>query len=354
MEINQSVSLPSKKYPIIIIGAGGIVADAHLPAYKKAGFEVIGIFDIDREKAKNLSKRFSISNIFENLDEIAHFSLDNEVIFDLAIPASSIAKTIAKLPDNATVLIQKPLGENLKQANEIVKTCREKNIKGSVNFQLRYAPFILAAQDMIRQGLIGEPHDFDLKLCVYTPWHLWEFLKGLPRVEILYHSIHYIDMIRAFLGDPNSVYAKTSVNPSQSDFAATKTHIIMDYGDFKKVNIDTNHGHEFDVRHQESYLKIEGTKGAIYIRIGLSMDYPKGKKDRFEYAIKDSEGAYQWNDLPLKGTWFPDAFIGPMAEAQKRMSDSKHKVATDIEDALVTMKVVEAAYHSSEKGGERI
>ena len=42
-----------KKRNVLIIGAGGIVSDAHLPAYKKANFEVLGIYDPDIEKAKN-------------------------------------------------------------------------------------------------------------------------------------------------------------------------------------------------------------------------------------------------------------------------------------------------------------
>lgn len=37
--------------PIYIIGAGGIVNDAHLPAYTIAGFNVQGIFDINKDKA---------------------------------------------------------------------------------------------------------------------------------------------------------------------------------------------------------------------------------------------------------------------------------------------------------------
>ena len=35
-----------RDYPIAIVGAGGIVNDAHLPAYRKAGFDVIGIYDV--------------------------------------------------------------------------------------------------------------------------------------------------------------------------------------------------------------------------------------------------------------------------------------------------------------------
>ena len=36
-------------HPIAIVGAGGIVQYAHLPAYRKAGFPVVGLFDRDGE-----------------------------------------------------------------------------------------------------------------------------------------------------------------------------------------------------------------------------------------------------------------------------------------------------------------
>ncbi len=39
--LSQTWPIPSKTSPIIIIGTGGIVKDAHLPAYKKAGFDVV-------------------------------------------------------------------------------------------------------------------------------------------------------------------------------------------------------------------------------------------------------------------------------------------------------------------------
>ena len=43
--------------PIILIGAGGIVESAHLPAYQKAGLKVIGITDLDQQKARNIAKK---------------------------------------------------------------------------------------------------------------------------------------------------------------------------------------------------------------------------------------------------------------------------------------------------------
>ena len=47
MKLNYQWPLPSQSRPIAIIGSGGIVKDAHLPAYQKAEFEVLGIFDIN-------------------------------------------------------------------------------------------------------------------------------------------------------------------------------------------------------------------------------------------------------------------------------------------------------------------
>ena len=43
MEIVYKPRLPETNIPIVIIGAGGIVKDAHLPAYKKAGFKKIAV-----------------------------------------------------------------------------------------------------------------------------------------------------------------------------------------------------------------------------------------------------------------------------------------------------------------------
>ncbi len=54
---------------------------------------------------------------------------------------------------------------------------------------------------MIGKGTIGELCDIEVNINVYTPWDLWDFLFEASRVEILYHSIHYIDLIRSFLGN---------------------------------------------------------------------------------------------------------------------------------------------------------
>jgi DNA-directed RNA polymerase specialized sigma24 family protein len=47
--------MPARAFPILIIGTGGIVKDAHLPAYRLAGFPVWGIYNRTRSRAEALA-----------------------------------------------------------------------------------------------------------------------------------------------------------------------------------------------------------------------------------------------------------------------------------------------------------
>lgn len=348
-DIPTSGILPKHPPPIILVGAGGIVNDAHLPAYKIAKFPVAAIYDIDVSKAQATARKFDIPQVFETLDELLAAATD-QVVFDIALPAYATLAILQKLPNGATVLLQKPMGENLEQAKAILELTRQKEMIAGMNFQLRYAPFICAARHFIENGLIGDLCDVEISVNVYTPWHLWSFLYELPRVEILYHSIHYIDLIRSLLGEPKSVYAKTVKHPLMNALASVKTNLIMDYGDMIGVHINTNHCHQFGLEKQHAHIKVEGTRGAVVMRMGVLMNYPQGIDDRFEYIIKD-EGTETWQTLNIEGSWFPHAFIGTMAQVMLAKEGSLSKPGNSVEDAIFTMACVEAAYQSSGAGG---
>ena len=51
--------------------------------------------------------------------------------------------------------------------------------------------------------------------------------------------------------------------------------------------------------------------------------------------------------VPLEGTWFPDAFVGRMANLQRFVSGEDAELVSSVEDAWMTMALVEAAYTSS-------
>lgn len=352
MNLKQQVELPRKSLPIVIIGAGCIIKNAHLPAYKQAKFEVKGVFDKIKSKAEALRDEFDIvEKVYDTIEELIEDGVKNNAVYDLALPANLHIEVLEMLPDNSAVLIQKPMGETLEEAKKILEICERKNLISAVNFQLRYAPYIIAARELIDQGLIGDVYDMELMVCVYTPWDLWDFLSQRPRVEILYHSVHYLDLIRSFLGNPQKIYASTIKHPKMKNLASTRTTMILDYDAYTQARVITNHGHEFGLEKQQSYFKIEGTKGAIKIRIGLSMDFPRGLPAKFEYIFLEDEQK-KWQEIEIKGGWFPEAFVGTMAGLQRHVINSSIHLPHSTKDAYDTMKLVEAAYESSEKGGK--
>jgi len=344
--------LPSVKRPIYVIGAGGIVNTAHLPAYAIAGFNVQGMFDVVFEKAKATAATFKIPNVFKSLDEmLTHAGKD--AVFDMAVPGHETIPVLRQLPIGSTVLLQKPMGENYEQAKEILEITRSKKMLAAVNFQLRYAPYILAAKKLIEEGQLGNLDDIEINVNVYTPWHLWTFLNNSPRVEILYHSIHYIDLIRNLLGNPQSVFAKTTKHRAMPQLASVRSNIIMDYGDMIRANILTNHCHNYGLPKQQSYIKIEGSKGAIKINFGALINYPRGAADSFEYVLLNDTDQPQWKEIKIDGSWFPHAFIGSMSQVMLAAEGTIDTPDNSVEDCIQTMACMEAAYLSSEKGGVR-
>jgi predicted dehydrogenase len=337
--------------PIIIVGAGGIVRNAHLPAYRKAGFPVAAVIDQHVDKAQELAAQFDVPCAADSLNQAIAATNSERCVFDVAIPAKEILHFLPQLPDGSAVLIQKPMGETLAEAEAILKLCRDKRLKAAVNFQLRWSPAMLAARELYRDGAIGVLHDVQIQVSTHTPWELWTFLRTAPRLEILYHSIHYVDLVRGWLGNPRRVFAKTLKNPRTPDLAPTKSVIILDYNEWIRVVINTNHAQNFVPSWQHSYVQWEGTEGVMKAQMGVNLDYPTGKDDYLLFFGKRTSSG-EGETIPISGNWFPDAFIGSMGSLQSFVTGQTTELPTSVEDAIDTMRTVEAAYLSSERGGE--
>lgn len=344
--IRYEVPVIHSRWPVVIIGAGGIVRNAHLPAYQIAGMPVAGIFDLDYEKAGELASEFSLPQVYTSIDELVK-QQGNDCIYDIAVPGADLTSVIEQLPDNSFVLMQKPMGENLQQADQILELCRKKNITAGVNFQLRYAPYIQMLRQMLNENLIGQVCNVEVYVNTYTPWQLWSFLMKAERLEILYHSIHYIDLVRNLFGNPVAVFAHSTKHPAVPELQAVRSDIIMNYGEYLRAGIFTNHMHNYGAQMQDAYIKIEGTHGAVKIKLGVLLDYPAGKSDKFEYIITNDPVQQHWQELPVNGSWFPHAFIGSMHELIKVRNGEKELPENAVEDCILTMRLVEAAYNAS-------
>lgn len=341
-----ALPLPAAPLPIVIVGAGGIVRDAHLPAYRQAGFPVAALVDRIPEKAEALAADFDVPLVFDSLgDAAARFGTG--AVYDVALMSDQFPAALRALPEGAAVLLQKPLGLTLAETAELQRIVRERRLIAAVNTQLRFAPYVAEARRLIAAGEIGELIDIEIRVIVETHWELFPYVFALERMEMPLHSVHYVDLVRSFVGDPSSVSAVTVPHPGKP-LASTRSAYILHYeGRPLRVTVLTNHDHDFGPEHQSSSIVWQGTTGAIRAQMGLLLDYPRGGVDRLQRAAPGGP----WVDVPFAGTWFPDAFIGSMATVQRRATGEADSMPTSVDDVARTMAVLEAAHEAQARGG---
>lgn len=344
-DLRQRWPVAARPRPVVLIGAGGIVNDAHLPAYRALGLEVAGVFDIQPAHARATAERWGIARVHASLGEALG---TRGAVFDVALPPGALYETVVQLPRGSFALLQKPLGLDLADATRIRAACRERKITAALNFQLRFSPAMLALADALERGLLGRLVELEVHVNCRMPWELWPFMKGLRRMEIALHSIHYLDTIRALLGEPRAVQARTVKHPDAPELASSRTTAILDYGPDVRCALSVNHHHKHGPKHQRSELRVEGTRGAALVTLGVNLDYPRGRPDGLEIALEDAQ---DWTGVPLEGNWFPDAFRGTMSSLQRVASGEDTRLPTSVEDAWHTMALVEALYAADAGGG---
>ena len=350
MEANNLDYLPvmpqSKELGIGICGAGGIVSDAHLPAYRKAGFKVAGIYDVDFDKAAKVAKQFEVPKVHESLDELIG---DQDVdVIDAAVPATEnlgIVKAIAGT--GKPILIQKPLAEDYDTAAQTVEVIEASGITAAVNQQMRWEPGVRASKTLLDRGDLGELFNIAMLTFVHTPWHLWEWLKRKKTIDVLYHSIHTIDSIRYLTGvEPLAVYCDGSRGPGYDAVGETRLCLNLVFPGELRATILTNHHAAYGLKGQQAELRVEGTEGVAIRRLGLLLNYPEGVPDEFRYTIRGEGPGGGWRTAEFAQSWYPDAFVGTMSSLMRAVNGEIDRPETDVRDNLKTLKVVFAAYES--------
>ncbi len=333
----QDWPAPSAPKPIVIIGAGGIVRDAHLPAYRKAGLTVAGVTDLDPARAAALAADWAIPSVLPSVAAAAEHGRD--VVYDIAVPPGAIMDILPALPDGAAVLIQKPMGSDLATARAICALAREKHLTAAVNFQLRFSPMMMAARAMIERGDIGDLLEVEVHLNIFTPWDLFPFLIPMKRVEIAVHSVHYLDTIRALAGTPRGVFARTLRDPRQPEFAQTRTSIILDYDEPLRGLVSINHNHRGGRRFQSACSASKARRVASWSNsVSASTTRAESPTNSGSAPTAATGGSPAHRQLVHR------QLHGPHAQPSARRHRRGHHPLLQRRDAFHTMALVEACF----------
>ncbi|MBM3525628.1 MAG: Gfo/Idh/MocA family oxidoreductase, partial [Alphaproteobacteria bacterium] len=270
---------PTHRRTIGVVGAGAIVDVAHLPAYRKADLHVAGIHDRDVARARRVAAGHQVAHVYETLDDLlADPAVD---VVDIAIhPAHQPEIAIRALEAGKDVICQKPLALDLASAQAIADRAADLHRKAAVQQQLRYEEGIAAARAMLREGWIGEPTTISFTVDIQTDFRAWSWLMAADKLDLFYHSIHYLDAIRSLLGEPVRVFGTQSRRRGQLPLGETRTISTLVYPGEVRAVVHTNH--ENVTGQNRAEFQIDGTEGTIRGTLGLLYDYPNGRPSTLE------------------------------------------------------------------------
>jgi predicted dehydrogenase len=330
------------KRPIAIVGAGEIADLAHLPAYAAHGLPVVGIFDVNAEKAKAVAERHRIRKVYGSPEEIAR---DKEiVVVDIAVfPWVQCGIALPLLDAGKHLLCQKPLSYDFEEAVRLVEHAEKCRRLLAVNQQLRFSESVAAANALVRAGWIGEPFEMTWDFNVYTPWENWAWVAKQPRLDINQFTIHFIDAVRFIIGkNPLYAYGTQAREPGQPEQGETRTISVLEFEGETRALLRSFHKNRSGDPRAE--FRIDGTAGSIRGTIGLMYDYPRGRADTLEInsRVLPTDG---WLHYPVTSRWIPTAFIGPMASLLDSIATNRVPL-TNGRDNLDTLRIVHALYRS--------
>ena len=277
-DLNTGPDLPAKTdYRIGCIGAGFIIADIQIPAYRR---RATTSSRSPRARPSTRARRPSgtaSATVYDTWQELLD-DPDVEIV-DVAFPPDQqleIVQEACKRAHIKGILAQKPLASTLAEAVEMVQVDDEAGKVLAVNHNMRYDQSMRALKTLLDRGDLGEPVVGAIVMHARPHWQA--FLEGTTGSRWLNMSIHHLDAFRYLFGDPERIFVSARTDPRTSSRTATASAFyILEYANgFRGDRLDNCCTW---VRRHYIKWRVEGTEGLAKGTIGWP-DYPAAARRR--------------------------------------------------------------------------
>jgi predicted dehydrogenase len=339
--------MPKKKdYKIGVIGAGFIVRNCHLVAYRKAGFNPYAITSLDIEQSKEVADIHKIQKVYSDWHDLVD---DPEIeIIDIAVPPHiqiDIVKYICTKKHIKGILCQKPIAMSVGESREIVILSKESGIPIAVNSNMRYDQSMRALKYILDNNLIGKPVIASIDMRAIPDWQ--GFLKDYKKLELYAMGIHHIDIFRYLFGDPTKVTAVCRTDP-RTKFEHTDgiVQYTFKYDDgMMATSLDDVWSWPEEPCKKNNYInwRVEGIDGFAEGDFGWHKRGPEFSGSTLRLTCKGYPN--KWIEPKWETLWFPDAFIGTMSNLLCAIENGTEPEIS-AEDNVKTLACIEACYKS--------
>lgn len=329
-----------------LVGCGRI-SEKHLEAISQLkDCKLIAVCDVIKERAKNIAEKFNCE-YYTNYEDMLKNSDIN--LISVCTPSGLHAKhTIMAAKMKKHVLTEKPMALNTKDADEMIRICKENNIKLFVVKQNRYNPPVLKAYEALKKGRFGKLLLLNTTVRWTRPQEYydqdeWRGTKEMDGGVLMNQASHHIDLLQWFGGPVKSVFAKVATLNHNIEVDDTAIAVLK----FKNGAVGVVEATTCAFpKNLEGSLTILGEKGSVKIG-GVAVN----KIDTWEFKNyeNDDELINKFSTVP------PNVYGFGHAEVYKNVIGSilnNKEQFIDGEEGKKSLELIEAIYKSAEEKRE--
>lgn len=347
------------KIKIAVIGCGNIANSAHIPSYLACEDAEIKYFcDIIPERAQNAVEKYGCGTAVTDYKEILN---DAEVEAVSVCTPNKMHSTIScdALRAGKHVLCEKPAARTLSEVLEMQKVQHETGKILNIGVVNRFNSGVNKIKNIIASGELGEIYS------VYVSFRAHRSIPGLGGAfttkeiagggVLIDWGVHYIDIVMYCLGDPepktvsaesfcklgvdipNYSYTSMWAGPPAYDGTYDVEDSVMGLIRTENAVINIHGAWAQNIGEAEQYIDFMGTKGGIRLYYG---------KDFVQWGEKDgmlSKTTYNYTNTNMFQNEI-NAFV--------QCIKSGEKLPSHIDKAIITAKILQGIYDSSEQHKE--
>ncbi len=343
----------SAKYRVAVVGTGRVGAlwetDPPSGATHAGAFfvqpdcELVAGANRRRDRLDEFGRRFGVRGLYQDYETM--LLAERPDIVCVATHPGSHADIVESAVRNGAkaIFCEKPMALDLADCDRIIDVCTANGVLLSVNHSRRWYPIFRHAQDLVRQGAIGELLSITGYCQGGKPSPAWQSeLEG----PLLHDATHLFDLMRFYAGEvawlvATALRRKHNSYPVEDASAAllhfrnglTAVALVNELTDYVRFEID-----------------LQGTRGTL--RLGLdSFEIARAKLVSFEAARAETPD-FEWQVLETEP--LPELPSAPaFAIAARELVDAlegRAALSSTGADGRASIEIIMAIYESQRRG----
>jgi len=321
---------------VCVIGMGPI-GNRHASILKADELaELVGVCDILRDRADAASGRLGVPRFYDAQSMLDELTPDvcHVTTGGYEYGSDHCEPTMQSLEAGCHVLCEKPISNDIAEAEQMVAKAREKSLCFGINLNHRFTPAARLARKWLDEGRLGHLLFVNMAMWIKNP------NESSPYFQIKALHPHTVDVMRYFCGDVEAVQCFATKAPGRKIWSTAQFNMRFTCGVVGSLtgSYDIERGHPME------RCEVAGTGGRFVLEDmwrELTL-FPAGNLEKTVYTNPVFGGVRD----------FEDTFRNRIHKFLQQVTDGAAPADIDGSgaDGLAAQKVLAAAIESLESG----